>query len=434
MLRSNFFENEEGMALVVVLMVSVVLLTSLLAGYTILDNALKTSSIEISRDQVISVALAGLEDALSWFRSTTYGKPPVKTTFDPLNAGQTRGTTPVLIPETDNSSIGIVRDFPIGLNNRLFGHYEVRNTSVQDITRQRLPSSNANGLIWRIEVNAAIYKQNNASVSYNQNPNQVLRTVTMGAEVRRMALTPPQATLTTYRASNIQIQNRGEVRNDTGTAIMSRQGPGNFPNGLLIGTPQQTVLSSDQQFIGVVDPLTVFGMTLSELKAFVQNNPNGIYVNNSSDFNSKLVPYPSNSANPPMVYIEGSAGFATATIQLYNTNTNAPLNTFGVLVVDGLNVDILGGPSGCISNNCGQFTGLVYVRGGLRIDNGAVISGAVIACHRVQGCLDSESIQIGSSNPGSPLTRLLYNGSYISSVLNQTMGNYAISKALHILN
>lgn len=427
----SFILHERGMALVLVLMVSALLFTALLTGYAIMESAFKTAAIELSRDQVTSVTLAGVEDALTWFRSTAYGKPPVKTVFDPLNAGQMRGTTQVLFPETQDSSIGIVRDFPIGLNNRLFGHYEVKNTLVQDITSQRLPGSGASGLIWHIQVDGAIYKREDATVPYNQSPNQVLRTLTMGTEIRRMALSPPQAALTTYLASNIWIHSQGEVRNDSGTAILYRDNTGNITNdGLLVGG--QGVILSDPLFDSAVGPLTVFGMTLAEFKAFVQNNSSGIYINNSADFNSKLVPYPSNSATPPIVYIEGSSGFSTVTINLYDTNTNLPINAYGVLVADGIDLTILGGPLGCGTNNCGQFTGFVYASGALSVDNGAVISGAIVSTLKSQGIGGSKAIQIGSNNVGA-ITRLVYNGPYIFSVLNQAMGNYSISLAPYIL-
>lgn len=425
------FQNERGMALALVLIISSVLLTYLLAGYVLIQSASKTASIELSRNQATSVALAGVEDALAWFRSTTQGKVPIKTIFDPLNVGEMRGTIQVLIPETQDSSVGIVREFPIGLNNNLFGHYEVRKSIVQDITTQRFPNSSTNGLIWYIEVNATIYKQNDASVSYNQNPNEILRTLTMGAEIRRMALTPPPAMLTTYRASNVRIQSSGEIRNDMGIAIQYWADTGSIVNnGTLVGSLQENPI--DPPFDNVINAITIFGMTLSELKALIQNSPKGVYVNNSTTFSSKLVPYPSEAADPPMVYIEGSESFTSATIHLYNTTSNIPINAYGILIADKINLEILGGPSGCETDNCGRFTGLVYVTGTLHVDNGAILSGAVVSTQKDQG-ISGEAIQVGNSDSGAPTTRLIYNGSFISSDLNQTMGNYSISKTPYIL-
>jgi len=426
-------QNENGMALALVLMISTVLMSSLLVGYAIMESGFRRGTLELSRDQVMSVAMAGVDDALSWFRSTTYGKPPIKQAFDPKNAGQMRGTTLVLVPETQDAAIGIVRDFPIGLNNNLFGHYEIKNALVKDITGQRLPGSGSSGLIWYIEANAAIYKRNSASVSYSQSPNQILRTLTMGAELRRMALNPPPAALTTYLASNIWIQSSGEVRNDTGAAIWHLESTGSVTNnGVWSGSPPESSISDPKLFSRTVSPLTVFGMALSELKTFVQNSPNGIYVNNSTDFSSKLTPYPSNSANPPVVYIEKGINFTAATLTLYDATANLPINASGVLVADGVNLEILGGPPGCGTNSCGQFTGLVYVNGTLRVAKGAILSGAVISTQKDQGAGGSQAIQIGSSSTTDPVTKLIYNNSCISD-LNQTVGNYSISKAPYVL-
>jgi hypothetical protein len=468
MTQLDYFQNEKGIALVIVMFVSAMLLIAMGAGYSIMTSANRTAITEITRDEVLNVGLAGVEDALSWFRSTQYGKPPVKITFDPkleapngtvcsVTNNFCRGTIAVELGETQDNTIGIMRDFKIAAKDiGLYGHYEVKTTKVQDITQQRLPSSGSSGLVWNVEVDAEVYKACVVGdlTSYQWDPTTgkyvlqpsrctsslpnsvsdpskkklVLTNLTIGAEFRRMALNPPPAILSTYRASNIRVHQFGEVRNDTGSAIYVAQNTGNVTNnGIWVGFPQQTSVT-DTQFSTAVDPLTVMGMTLPEFKTYVQNNPNGIYINNNTDFNSKLVPYPSGTW---MVYIEGGAGFSNATINLFSGTTR--LNGQGVIIADGINLDILGGPSGCTNNDCGNFLGLVYASGTLRIDNGAVITGAIVSTQKNQGAGGSQSIQVGSSNPGSPLTRLIYNGVFITTTLNQLLGNYSISKTPTVL-
>lgn len=494
------FQNEKGITLMVVVMVSAILLMSLLAGFSILQSSFQSMVSELSRDQVMNVALAGVEEMLAWLRSSDNGKPAVKTMFDPLKSGL-RVTTPILIPETEDNDcvagssnyqncLGIVRDFPVSQTNGLYAHYEInkeldqtcfnklssqdQGTSagvcgkfVQDITREKLPGSNNRGVVWRVEVDAEIYRictpgervranpfgePIQCSNSFPDAPTKIglvnvgtgkkrfaLSKLSMGAEMRRMVLNPPGATLTVYRGSNVNVHAKGQIRNNSGlpAVMVKNNGPGNNTptgNGLIAGTPpvDDTNITTDQQFNQTIDPISIFGMSLPEFKEFVQNHPNGIYVNNSTDFNSKLVPFPSDPTTPPLVYIEGGPGFAQATINLFTTNPNKAIDAYGVIVVDGINLDIKGGPAGCTTDDCGRFTGLVYSSGTLKIDDGAVIEGAVVSTHKTQGGGGAQSVQLGNQS-GSVLTKLIYNGDYISGTLNQFVGNYSIARMPHIV-
>jgi hypothetical protein len=443
MIYVSRFQNEGGMALLLVLVLSAILLTSLAAGYSILTSTLQTSAVEMGRDQVISVGLAGIEDTLAWFRSGTYGKPAVKTDFDPKNLNELRGTIKVGLPETQDSSLGIVRDFPIGLYNNLFGHYEVRKVDVQDITSQRFPGSGAKGLVWSVEVKATVYRQLDSSVSYNQNPNQVLRTLTMGTEVRRLALTPPLATLTTFGSANIQIEQQGRIRNDNNLAgvwvlqttmgydcigVPGSPGEADFCGRIETGIPK--VESNKPQHVFDTDTslLTILGMPWSDLLTFVQNNPNGIYMNVAGNINlDAQLTLLSNASNPPIIYLAGSG---TAILNLFSGAT--AVNTYGAIVTDGVNLIINGGPAGCWTSSCGQFTGLIYVSGNFTVVNGATISGAVVVLNKNKGLRGTEVIQIGDSGVG--LTKIKDDSSYITSVLTQTLGNYSLSKAPHVTN
>jgi hypothetical protein len=459
------FQNEKGIALVVVIAVSAILLMALGAGYAIMTSALSTADSEVSRDQVMNVALAGIEEALAWFRSTANGKQAVKATFDPMQSG-TRGTVPVTVPETQDTNcvggsssyntncVGIMRDFKIGLMNNLYGHYELRRTgnAVQDITNLRIPGNTnaANppaGVVWRLEVNAYTYQRNSTGPLNPSNPgqNKIVEQVVMDAEIRRMVLTPPPATVSTFRGSNIQVLQKGQICNtSSNTAAYISQNPGNSTTPATMNCPipgsNQIMTASSTQFNQTVDPYSLFGMSLSDLKTFVQNSPNGIYINGSSNLN-KITPFPVNSTNPPLVYIEN---VNNANICLYNSTTNQRIDAFGVIVVDGGNVNICGADgnpcssggggsspvcgTGCVTDQCGSFTGFIYMKGTLNIDGGAVINGAVVAAPDSFG---SVAAVVGDSS-GTVITKLNYNGNFITGVLNQNMSNYAISRAPHI--
>ncbi|HSP33463.1 MAG TPA: hypothetical protein VLU46_04005, partial [Thermoanaerobaculia bacterium] len=99
--------NERGQALMAVIAGISLVLVTLTAGIVVVQFSGKITQRQLTEQgQALNAAQAGLTEGLSWFRRQT--TQPV-TNFAPVL--DTAGPPPIL--DTENSALGLVREYPI---------------------------------------------------------------------------------------------------------------------------------------------------------------------------------------------------------------------------------------------------------------------------------------------------------------------------------
>src|SRR5262249_11954030 len=149
-------------AIIGISLVVLILLTAL--TFTQFSGKLEARQLTF-QGQAHNTAVAGLTDALSWFRRQT--TQPV-TTFNPT---QNLSATPP-INDTEDSTVGIVRTFSISDYSHLTGQYQVTIGSIStgkgtfDITTQtpsKMIAGAPAGTVWQLESTGYVYVQNSTS-------------------------------------------------------------------------------------------------------------------------------------------------------------------------------------------------------------------------------------------------------------------------------
>ena len=343
-----------------------------------------------AQGQALDLARAGVVDAYAWFRRQT-GQPV--TTFAPrldLSASPP-------LNETDDPSLGLVREFEIGPG--IFGRYEVRRfvdrdgsggadtgEGVADATNDR--GLAGAGTIWHIESHGYVYRQKDSTVLWNLPPNERIAGAFVATEIRRMSLVPPgAAAVCCSRGDRVTVGTRGRVDGSGSAGVVFPASTGSpTATGQLSGAPASgSVPGYDASWTAV------FGVTADELKAV------------ASVRMAATQPLPDPFPEYGLVFVEGN-------LTVTNANT---LRGTGILVVDG-NLTIA-------ANSNAYFTGLVYVTGNYSQAAPSIVRGTVIVA--------------GTANVtgASDFAELVYDRGVIDTLLQQ-IGRYRISKSMHRLD
>lgn len=337
--------------------------------------------------QALDVARAGVVDAYAWFR-----RQPAQ----PVGAFTPRRDLTAIPPvnETDDPSVGIVREFEISPG--YYGRYEVRafddrngngradpGEGVVDVTPNR--ALTGSGAAWHLESHGFVYRRVDATKPWNVEPNERVAHASVSTEIRRMALVPPATSaLCCSRGDRVTVGARGHVDGVGAGGVTFAPSTGTpTVTGDLVGTPTYGSVAGYDASWGAV-----FGVTPDELKALASvRMPGG---------GSLPQPFPSDG----LVFVEGNV---TATAA-------APLKGTGILVVQG-NLTIATG-----SNS--YFSGLVYVTGNYVQNAPSMVRGTVIVggTATVQG--------------GTDFAELFHDGGVLGRLLAE-VGAYRISRALH---
>ena len=363
---------ERGMALVWALFACLVIAGIVAAGSQSIVAVDKLGQVEFHADgHARAVAEAGLVDAFAWFRRQQ--TQPVVTFAPKLDLA----ATPV-VNETDDASIGLVRDFEIMPS--VWGRYEVR----KPVAAETWTDSNANGLydngeaftdtngngrhdaeretrdvstarglagagsVWRIESHGTVFRRPNAALPLGTAPNTRLSSITIAAEVRRMVIVAPAAAAVCVKTrGGITIGNRTRIAGGTKGGIVGLTGTG---TPVITGTPEITGTPANGTVPSYDDTInTVFGVSLAELKGMAD----GSYAT-ASAFPAPIGDYTLNVVTGPITF--------DAARQLRGT---------GVVVVIG-NCTVTDG-----SNSF--FNGVLFVQGNLTIRAPVYFRGTVIA-------------------------------------------------------
>ena len=380
--------SQRGVAMVLALFFVLIASGLILAG-TILMQSSKVENQTNFRvyGQATSFARAGLIEALSWYRRQS--TQPV-TVFNPIR--DLNANPPIL--DTDDPSIGLVRDFEI--SGALWGRYEVPKTEVEDISEKRGCSAGS-GIVWKLISKGYVYKKVSPSVPFNQSPNQILSRGKLITEIRRMSLTPPaQAAICAPNGSSIQVTgNNARVMGDSFPALAYLRNTGSptvtgeAQGGTYIIPPDPgDPIPSVEEAFGTE---AVFGgVSEEDLRTMADD-----VVTANEDF---PLPVPKNS----IIFADCDLTFTT----------DRPLrlsNGAAIIYVTG-NVYIQNGVNPC------YCSGFLYVKGNFHMEATSVLRGQLVT---------KGSVTVSSSSDAAEVE-------YDESILNNLMeeiGQYRISKA-----
>lgn len=387
--------DERGMALVVALLMSIVVVGTVVTGSLLLRAfTSKTQSAFVAHSQAVGAARSGLAESLSWLRRQT--SQPVTAFAPQLDAA----ATPPLLDTTD-PDIGIVREFRIG--GSTWARYEVwkawpgdpdptrlawrQQFQCEDISQPRAGTSP--GTVWRLRSLGYVFRRESAAVPFDTAPNTVLASQFAEVEVRRMAISlPGQAAVNVRDGNSCHINTNGRIVGGVGAGIFYPQGTGSPTTGppsgnRVTGTPPLAAATTyDDSYEAV------FGMTLAELNALAD-----LRVTAAADFPS---PVPSNS-------------IVIAEMSSLHFDSSTPLLGTGIVIVRG-NVVMQPG-----SNS--NFSGLLYVDGNLTVRAPSEINGSVVCTGNmtVQGASDFATIN--------------FDDGVLNSLLGN-LGNYRVSSVV----
>ncbi len=349
--------GEQGMAIVIALWFTVVVLGIATAGYLTMGAHRRSNTTAfMAKAQAVQVARSGLTEALSFLRRQT--SQPV-TQLDPRL--DTTASPPVL--DTIDPDIGIVREFQI--SGKQWARYEVwkdwpadpdpvrlawRNRyRCEDISTARLATSL--GAMWRLRSIGYVFNREDASAAFNEAPNSVVSVQILETEVQRLVLNlPGQAAVNVGDGNSCHINTNARIIGGTAGGIYYPAGTGTPTTGpanqqRVTGSPAlSTAAAYDDSFEAV------FGVGLDDLRAMAD-----LIVTNQSQF-------PNPVANNALVIVD--------TGSTMDWDASVPLLGSGIVIVLG----------NCVmsQDSLSNFSGLLYIDGNFTMRAPAEIRGAVV--------------------------------------------------------
>lgn len=374
--------NQRGAALIVVIFGITLLLLLLLVALDVTRTSGRLLVRQLSsQGQAYNAAYAGLTESLSWF--VHQQQQPV-TAFDPkLDPGGVCSHVPPHVPpvnESDDPATGIVRSYEISGRGRVWGRYEVRRTTVTDVSTQRGKAQP--GVLWRLDSTGYVYVRNDPALGPGAGPNTLLAKRTMRTEIQRLGLQlPANAAINTVQGRNANISRSGRVQGGaSGIGIAYPPSTGTpTVTGTVTGSPPQATTG------GGFTLDSVFGLSQQELVAMAD-----IVVNDETELPDPL-------PNMALIVIKGNATF----------NPTRKLNGSGILIVLG---NLVLNPQ-----SDAFFNGVIWVGGNCNISPPSNISGSIVA---------NGNITLSS---GSEVSEVDYDAAILDQVRLQ-LGNYAFSR------
>lgn len=387
--------GREGSTILLALFVILLGSSLIIVGLTLLTTTRDAIVHELNlKGQATSAAEAGITDALSWFRRQS--TQPVET-FAPVYDPDQQ------IIDTEDESIGIVREFEISAQTGHYGRYEVMKvdpvnsaTVVRDISSQRIINSEeaAPGTVWYVESKGIVYERNDAEKAYNESPNRVVRQVTLASEIQRLAIAPTADAALISDTGNVTVRTKGRIRGISTTAVVyDRSGGGAVRNwgGTIEGGSNQAAVFPGQDDSVTALVRQVFASAPEDLKSLAD-----IYVTDTDDLPPEL-------PTLGIIYIDGDATF----------DSSMPLTGGGIIVVDG-NMLIN-------DNSASIYSGLVFVTGNYTQKSPSLISGTVMVMgdSEIRGSLD--------------IAEIMYDED-IMDIVRQKLGQYRASRSPYHVN
>lgn len=373
--------NQRGSAAMMAIFLLGTLLVLTLTSFVMLETNNKVVGRQLAfYGQASNAAQAGLIETLSWFRRQT--TQPVAAFNPQLNLA---ATTPV--NDTDDSTIGIVRDYELSHTNNTWARYEVRKSEVVNITALR--GKSGVGTVWQIVSHGYVYVRNDATKAYNQAPNRVIGQQSASTEIQRLQmLLPGKGAVLSGGQTTMVSRTRIYAVNSGETGILYAPPSSNSPKILdsscfLGGNPSKSAMVSG---FNVSIPV-VFGVLEPELRGMAD-----VVGATQADLPSRL-------PDMSLTVVTGNATF----------DSTHPLSGSGILVVEG-NLT-LGAAS------ASAYSGLIWVGGNYVQNAPSQVSGSIatVGSATFQGTGDFSEVS--------------YDGQMLSTV-RQQMGQYRFSRAI----
>ena len=329
--------GERGSAGILAMFISTTLFLLVMSGLTMIHLSKQVIQTQLTyHGQAVNSAQAGLVDAQSWFRRQTV--QPV-TTFDPQL--DLLASPPVI--DTDDPTVGIVREYEISDLGNVWGRYEVRKTEVRDASAER--GKPGNGTIWAVESVGIVYARKDITKSYDQSPNRQLAKIVARTEVQRLNLVlPGNSAICSQRGDAVTTETKTRLiaGSDIGVLHPSGTGTPTLDGSVGAGIDDGTAspyLDSIQDVFGV-GQRELIGM--ADLVAYDMGD------------------VPAELPAMGLTIIRNDATF----------NAAQPLLGTGLLVVLGdLTIE---------SNSFSNFNGLIFVTGDYEQNSPSQVSGAIV--------------------------------------------------------
>jgi hypothetical protein len=331
--------RETGAAAMLSIAIIAILLMLIVSGLIVIQLSKVTINRQlIYHGQAINAAQAGLVETLSWFRRQT--TQPV-TTFAPV----VDNSQSPPVNDTDDTSIGLVRDYEISKLGSVWGRYEVRYERVRDASGAR--GQAGSGSVWIVDSVGYVYVRSDENKAHDQSPNRVLTRVAARTELQRLSLVlPANAAICAAQGSQVSSQSATRILGgDSGIGVAYEHLTGS-PS--LSGTVAGLIQTSE------VDPYLdsipeVFGVDQQQL------------IGLADVVAASAAELPTDLPEMSLVVVTGDAIFTSS----------RPLVGSGVLVVLG-NVELQAG-------SLSSFNGLIYAQGNYTQHAPSQVSGAIVA-------------------------------------------------------
>lgn len=350
--------TERGAGLMLAIFLMATVFTMITTGLILVQISKRSVSEQLTyHGQAMNAAQSGLVDSLAWFRRQT--AQPV-TSFAPL---QDLSATPP-VNETDDATVGLVREYEVSGLGSVWGRYEVRASEVVDLSFAR--GSDTYGTVWSLVSHGVIYVRRDETKAFDEFPNRILARAKATTEIKRLALVPPgNAALMSTEGANITTQANTRVFGGTDIGIGYGPTPSTVPtlDGNVDGSPDESQISPFNS--GIPD---VFGVSQQELIGMAD-----IVATSVTDLPTTL---PAMS----LIVISGNANFTTAN----------PLRGSGILVVFG--------DMSIAADSFSNFNGFIYVTGDYTQRSPSQVSGSILAIGdaSIQGTSDFSEVSYDS--------------------------------------
>ncbi len=244
MKRQEHLKSTRGSTLVWALLARIIVSGLILSTTVSLQaNSRQVETRFRSEAQSLDVARAGVIDAYAWFRrqptqpASTFAPALDLSAMPPVN-------------ETDDASIGLVREFEIA--SGYWARYEVRKYVDLDADSRKDPGegvydlSQRRGLIgagiaWHIESFGTIYRRLDDTVVLSAEPNYKIASAQVSAEIRQLAvILPGSAPILCRNGSDVTLENRSRLIAPGATGIVTPSSTGNPSTGNCEMTVGQT--------------------------------------------------------------------------------------------------------------------------------------------------------------------------------------------------
>lgn len=455
--------SERGSALLMSFLATIVVAGLIISGTIVILNSQAATNLQLrTHGQAVSIAQAGLMEALSWFR-----RHPLDTTFNP----QQDLTASPKVNDTSDPSVGIVREFEI--SEGVYGRYEVRKFGqykVEDISYSRCYAdvSVGDGSAWLLYAVGYIYRlqpvfEVDGSGKHRKTSHQwihysvwgshdhdafpddqeylptmfyslkpasegettldgqyayahdkyvveILSRAVVAAEIRRFSTNPPgNAAICCSRGSQVTIAAKGRVLGGANIGILYPvlTGTPTTSAGEVSGTPAKQAFDNRDPLNPADDGDDDDDGLWDEFEVdFVFPKMHKSDLKAMADiYTDDYTTLPSPLPNYSLVYVDGDATF---------TSENRLVGT-GILFVDG---------NLTISPSCNpSYRGLIYVTGSYTQRAPSLISGTIIVCG------PSASVSVSGAGDYSEVD-------YDSDILDRigdNMSNYRFSRSMYVV-